>query len=180
MPYLPWPEETPLPDSYTVLDTETTGLNPEENQMIEIACIRIQEGVVTDEFQRLICCQVPLPNVIRELTGITDEMLAEKGIPFSQALRELLAFLGDDWIVGHNAEFDITFLLAACKKVGIEAPTMKTIDTIQLSRKALGRKVANFRLETLVGYYQIADKQSHRALSDARLIAQLYDKLNEK
>lgn len=179
LPYVSWPEGKPLPTSFTVLDMETTGLNPEKDQIIEIACVRVRDGAVTAVEQCLVQCAIPLPETIRDLTGLTDELLTQDGIPLSQAITRLLSFLGEDWIVGHNVAFDICFLLAACTRLGNEPPGMHAIDTVVLSRKALSDMVANYRLETVARFLNLAERQSHRALPDAQLTAQLYIKLNE-
>ena len=106
-------------------------------------------------------------------------MVSQDGIPLKDAIQRLLDFLGDDWIVGHYTEFDIRFLLCACAYLQIPAPIIKAIDTISLCRKMLPGKVENFRLETIIQYFRLAEKQSHRALPDALLAAQIYLKLNE-
>lgn len=179
LPYIPWQDNEPLPMSVMVLDMETTGLDPEKDEIIEIGCIRIEEHKRIDTFQCLVQCESSLPAVIRDLTGITDEDLRKTWIPVTEAIPRLLEFLGDAWIIGHNAAFDIRFLLKACQKLEIEPPQIRAIDTISLSRSLLP-DMTNCRLATLINNFHISEKQSHRALSDASLIADLYDKLIEK
>ena len=106
-------------------------------------------------------------------------MLASEGIPLDQAIEKLIGFLGEDCIIGHYVAFDIQFLHSACEKLGLQKPTFQAIDTVALSRAALFGTVANFRLETLIKHFGIAERQSHRALPDALVTAQLYLKLNE-
>ena len=179
LPYVPWPEGEPFPESCTVLDMETTGLDADHDTIIEIACIRIREGRITDEIQFLVQCSTQIPDTIRSLTGLTDVDVAEEGIPLEKAIRETLAFLGNDWIIGHNAAFDIRFLLSACKALSIQPPIMHAIDTVMVAHSVLTDSAPGFRLEVLARHLQIAEKQLHRALPDARLMARLYLKLNE-
>lgn len=179
LPYTPWPEGEPFPSDFTVLDLETTGLEPERDQIIEVACVRVRKGTVVDEMQCLVQCDTPIPGPVQNLTGLTDEILVREGIPLSQAIDRLLTFLGNDWIVGHYTAFDIRFLLAACALLGREPPQMRAIDTVPISRQVLSDAVSNYRLETVSRHLGLAEKQAHRALPDALLTAVLYLKLNE-
>ncbi len=180
LPYIPLQEEAPLPDSFVVLDLETTGLNPESDHIIEIACIRYRARTLAEEFHCLIPFDDVLPAVIQNLTGLTGEILLRQGRPLPQALPELLRFIGEDWIVGHNVAFDIRFIQQACVELQIQPPSMHAVDTCVLARILLFDAVPNFRLETLIRHFGFADNQAHRALPDARLTAMLYLKLNGK
>ena len=94
---------------YVVLDLETTGLNPLRDQIIEIAAIRVKEEKEISYYQSLISCE-QIPETVIQLTGITREMLEQEGKPMGQVLKEVLEFIGDTRIVGHNASFDWRFL----------------------------------------------------------------------
>lgn len=166
--------------SFCVLDMETTGLDPERDQIIELACIRVREGEILSEFQCLVTCDQPLPKAIQNLTGLTDAILAQQGCLLADALPASLAFIGGDCLIGHNVAFDVRFLQTACTKLRLPQPLFQAVDTVQLARSTLNNCVANFRLETLARYFDLADHQTHRALPDARLTALLYLKLNEK
>ena len=179
LPYIPWPEGEPLPSSFTVLDTETTGLNPDTDRIIEIACIRVRDGIITDEFQTLVDCEMELPENIKVLTGLSDEEIEQDGINLLAAVTSFLDFLGDDCIIGHNAAFDIHFILSACRNLGLSPPEFQAVDTVSLSRRLLTDSVANFRLETIARHLGVSDKQSHRALPDARITTDVYLKLKD-
>ncbi len=180
LPYTSWPEQEPLPMDFVVVDTETTGLEPEKEFLIELAGVRVRGGVVREEFHRLVKCECLLPEVITGLTGITDTMLEKEGYPLENALSDFLAFIGRDWIVGHHTAFDIRFLRTACARLKMQPPPFCAIDTVVLARKVCDGCVDNLRLETLTRHFAIASKQQHRALPDARITAQLYLKLIEK
>ena len=179
LPYTPWPEQDPLPMDFVVVDTETTGLDPENDQLIEMAGIRVRGGIVQEEFHRLINCGCTLPKVIQDLTGITDTILGKEGGSLRNAISDLLSFIGHDPIIGHHTAFDIRFIQAACLRLQMEPPAFCAIDTVVLARKVCGSCVDNFRLETLARYFAIAPEQQHRALPDAHITAQLYLKLIE-
>lgn len=179
LPYTPWPEEDALPLNFVVMDTETTGLKPEHDRMIEASCIKIRCGKVTEEFQSLVQYDQPLSKTIRDMTGLNDKDLLRDGHPFTEVLQSLLGFIGDDWIVGHNVAFDIRFLIAECERAGIQPPAFRALDTMILSKSLLRDQVDSFRLEALAQHFGIAQHQFHRALPDAHITAQLYLKLNE-
>ena len=158
---------------------ETTGLTPETDHIIEIACVKVRNGIVIAELEYLVRCNIPIPDFISKLTGISENELIEKGISLEEAVSETFQFIGNDCIIGHNVAFDILFLQNASSKLSMNCPEIIAIDTYLLAKEKLKDAVSNFRLESLARYYQIADKQAHRALTDARITAQLYIKLKE-
>lgn len=179
LPYQEWPTGQPLPFDFTVLDLETTGLDPENDLIIEIACVRYRQGRAQETYHNMIQISTPLPALIVKLTGITDDMLNQAGTSLSEAVRDTLDFVGGDVLIGHNVAFDISFLKAACDRLDIEPIVFRAIDTVFLSRSRLTEQVPNYRLETLLQYFHLASKQMHRALPDAKSTAELYLKLNE-
>lgn len=122
-------------DSYIVLDLETTGLSCAVHEIIEIAAICIVHDAVEAELSMLVQCQTSLPENISKLTGITDEMLQQQGVPLYQALSQLISFMENRRIVCHNAAFDFGFLHAACQRVGLSMFHNPCIDTLTLSRR---------------------------------------------
>ena len=92
-------------NDYTVLDLETTGLDPKKEKIIEIGAARIRQGEVTEVYQNMIQPGRELTERVIGLTGITDEMLSGK--PYiGEILTEFLDFLGEDVLVGHRVLFD--------------------------------------------------------------------------
>ena len=98
-----------LPDSFIVLDLETTGLSNKFDEIIEISALRVRSFHVTDVFSTLIKPTFEISDEITEITGITNEMLSNAPL-FSEIEFELREFIGDDYILGHNVNFDINFL----------------------------------------------------------------------
>lgn len=161
---------------YVVLDLETTGLQPKEDEIIEIAAIRAMDSTVVETFSCLVQCERHLPQSIIQLTGITDTMLCEQGLQRKQAIQQLLAFLREDLLVGYNIGFDMEFLRAACKQLDLSPPVNRCIDVLGLARrKVFG--VKNYQLATLAEHFSIALKDVHRAQGDCERIMQLYCKL---
>lgn len=96
-------------DNMTLFDFETTGFSGEQDRVIEFAAIRIRNGRVVNTIAHVINPEVPLPEKITELTGITEQDL--EGAPtMAQFLPWLMAFMGDGILVAHNAAFDLWFL----------------------------------------------------------------------
>jgi DNA polymerase III subunit epsilon len=157
---------------FTVVDVETTGWAPDEAAITEIGAVRLREGRVVAEFGSLVNPGTPVPAAITELTGISDQMLAEAP-PVSVVLPELLAFAKDSVLVAHNAPFDLRFLTAACAQLGLAWPEFEVVDTVRLARHLMAapREVPDRKLETLARFFGTPVRPSHRALDDARATA---------
>ena len=108
-------------DDYVALDIETTGLNPNQDSITEIAAFRFVNGEVKDSYTTLVNPEVPIPKNIIDITGITDEMLVDAPC-IKDVLPELVKFLGHSSIVGHNIDFDYTFINKSCTKNNILFP----------------------------------------------------------
>ncbi|MFR7646734.1 MAG: PolC-type DNA polymerase III, partial [Butyricicoccus sp.] len=102
-------------------DLETTGLNPASEEITEIAAVRVVEGEIRDSFQTYVNPHKPIPAEITELTGISDETVADAP-DLDKAVPEFLAWAGEGQypLVAHNAGFDMGFLRTACQRLGIE------------------------------------------------------------
>ena len=165
-------------DTIIAADVETTSLSSETGSIIEIGAVKLTGGIFKDEWNRLISIEQPLEKRITELTGISDEMLAKEGIPLKTALIEFIEFIGNDPLIFHNTMFDMSFLRRACQICGLPQMKNRTIDTLALAKKKL-RTLSDYRLETIAEHFGIEIIQRHRALSDCRMAAQLYDKLKK-
>lgn len=168
-----------FPTSYVVIDLETSGLSVAEDQIIEVAAIRVIEGKVEAEFEQLVHFEGALPANIVQLTGITDRMLREQGAERKHTVQSLIAFMGDLPIVSHNAAFDVNFLRMACRQDGIAMPRGRIIDTMDLSRRSM-KHLPDYKLATIARAFDIEPIRNHRALADCRILQKVYEKLNEK
>lgn len=161
-----------------VLDLEMTGLNARTEKIMEIGAVRVRDGQVTDTWSTLICPGRKLSEAVVQITGITDEMLVQAP-EFADIAQELLVFLGEDVLLGHNVIFDYSFLKKAILN---ELPKgsrfeRQGIDTLKIARRFLPGE-QNKKLEALCAYYGIEFK-AHRALDDAMATYRLYEKLWE-
>lgn len=157
--------------TFVVLDLETSGASPHSGSAItEIGAIKVCGGIVTGTFETFINPGTPIPYFITELTGITDQMLADAPT-IETILPLLLEFLGnpDETVfVAHNAPFDLSFLKAAANLYGYVWPDFRVIDTVKVARYVLSKDdVSNYRLGTLAQYFRTTVAPTHRALDDA-------------
>lgn len=153
---------------YCVIDTETTGLSSYYDEIIEVGILKIRDGKVVDQYSQLIKPNNAIDNFITYLTGITNKMLVNQP-SIKEVEGEILDFLGDDIIVGHNTSFDIRFLNASFKE------TLKNeyMDTMIFSRK-IYPQLPHHRLSDLAKFLNLANNQ-HRALADCITTYQLYE-----
>lgn len=165
--------------NYTVIDVETTGLDPLTDDIIEIAALRVVGGVPLREFSQLISIDRPLPPDIVRLTGITVTDLQKNGRPLGQVMDELLEFIDDAPLVSHNAVFDQRFLTAACKKTDMPILNNRFIDTLTLARRKI-TGVPNYKLATLAAHLGITVQHPHRAQADCHVTQRIFTILNEK
>lgn len=162
-----------LVDDYCVLDLETTGLEPEWCEIIEIAILRVRGGRVVDHYQTLVKPEQKISRFITDLTGITNEMVADAP-KVAEVIGPARQFIGDDLIVGHNVSFDLRFF---CMALGRDLDN-EYADTMQLSRRAYP-ELRHHRLQDLKDYLGIVSV-AHRAESDCGSTAQLYERIKKK
>lgn len=164
---------------YVIIDLETTGLNPEKDQIIEVGAIKVIHGQMVEEYHAIVMADRQLPEQIVKMTGITEGLIEKEGIPFSKAMEGLKEFVGEMSILIYNASFDCAFLESQCEKNKIAMLDNYVVDALPfIKRKFKGMK--NYKLET-VGYsLNIKDIRVHRALDDCHLLYKIISKLNEK
>lgn len=159
---------------YVVLDLETTGLSAKNHKIIEIGAIRIVNHRVEESFCCFVNPRMPIPSRVVALTGITDDMVL-KGKQEDAALEELLTFLGEDIVIGHNVNFDYSFVKqwAVNHKRRLE---VKGLDTLKMARKILPPDQPK-KLESLCAYFGITRENAHRALDDALETYEVFERL---
>ncbi len=148
-----------FPEDYTVIDLETTGLNPKTDLIIEFAAVKVRGGEVVDTFQSLCDPGFPIPPMIEAITGITSEMVRECPNPRS-VLPDFIEFTGEDFVIGHNVLFDVRFV-GTCN----DGFYNTYIDTMKIFRK-LHPTLPHHRLCDMVDFYGQNNESAHRALSD--------------
>ena len=165
--------------AFVALDLETTGLDFEKDEIIEVALVRFENGEPKDNLDFLVKpSSAELRPFIETLTGISKTDL-DAAPDFATVAGQICSFIGDLPVVAHNALFDSKFLKQTFSKVGISYDSHVFWDSLTLSRIAF-QNVPNHRLDTLVQELEIERSRAHRALPDADACGRLFVKALEK
>ena len=159
--------------SIVALDIETTGLDPHSDVIIEIGAVRFSGSRVEGEWTTLVNPGRPIPSFISQLTGITNEMV-RNAPPLKAVLQELVDFVGNAPVLGHNVRFDLSFLQK--QKILLENDVL---DTYELA-SVLMPTASRYNLGALGRQMGVIKSATHRALDDARVTHRIYVHLYEK
>ncbi|HWB47855.1 MAG TPA: DNA polymerase III subunit epsilon [Stellaceae bacterium] len=161
-----------------VIDTETTGLDPQDgHRIVEIAALELMHHMPTGRrFHCYINPERDMPMEAYAVHGLTAEFLADHP-SFAAVVADFLAFVGDDPLVIHNAEFDIAFLNAELVRAGLPPLTSPFVDTLSMARKRFPGAPAS--LDALCRRFDIdlAVREKHGAEIDCGLLADVYIEL---
>lgn len=157
---------------YVVVDIETTGLDPRYDKIIEVGAIRVRGGESADSYSSLIDPMVPIEPFIEWKTGITTDMVSGAP-PAEQIIPQLLEFIGNDVIVGHNVNFDINFLYDLSIAISGNPVSNDFVDTMRLAR-LLHKDMKHCRLPDCLSLYGLSADTSHRALADCASTLAVY------
>ncbi|GIO61113.1 PolC-type DNA polymerase III [Paenibacillus cineris] len=161
--------------TYIVFDIETTGLSITNNKIIELAAVKMHEGKEVDRYATFVNPHEKIPYHIQQLTNINDEMV--KDAPeLEPVIQDFVKFVGDGVLVAHNARFDVGFIQAALKGLGMPELDNPALDTLELAR-LLHPTMKNHRLNTLADKYKVALESHHRAIDDTIALAGILDGL---
>ncbi len=160
--------------TYVVFDLETTGLDGNKDEIIEIGACKIIEGRISEVFSTFVNPNRHIPNEITELTGINDAMV-ENAPSINYVLPDFYKFCDGATLVAHNIQFDISFVHAAGKKYSYNFDHPQK-DTMIMSRERL-KGLKNYKLGTIVEYLGVTLENAHRAVHDATATAKVFIKL---
>ena len=165
-------QDAPLTGEFCVFDTETTGLDPNVEYLTEIGGVIVKNGEVVEEFDTFVKPGKPITPKITELTGITNEMVADAPSE-AEALQAFLDFAGGRILVAHNAHsFDIRFLRIAAKRSGISfEPTY--IDTLTMAQ-AMYPGLHNYKQGTINKHLELPAYEAHRACEDSAALGRIF------
>ena len=163
-----------------VLDTETTGLDPDAgHRIVEIACVELLHRLPTGrEFRKYVNPERDMPEAAQAIHGLSTEFLAEQP-PFAAIVEEFLEFIGEAPLVIHNAEFDLKFLNAELARLGRPAiDAARAVDTVAVARQRFPGAQAS--LDALCRRFEIDNsaRDLHGALLDCQLLAEVYLELS--
>ncbi len=151
-----------------VVDTETTGTDPKMADLLEVAAVKIKGTEIVDRWSTFVNPGRPI--VGNQMHGITDNDVQGAPSP-REAADQLLAFVGDAKIVGHNVGFDLGFIEEA-KGDGFRFQPGTYLDTLVIAREGYPG-AESYKLPELARFFGIELSQSHRALPDAEATANL-------
>lgn len=164
-------------NTYCVIDIETTGLDPQIDDIIEIGIIKVNNNKIIDTFSSLVKPFSPISDFISQLTGITNEKVKDcptidKILPFVKD------FISDKIIIGHNINFDINFLYDNFVRFENYLFRNDYIDTMRLSR-ILFKELLDHRLSTIANHLNVKFNKMHRALIDCEITNNCYRKIKD-
>ncbi|WP_242247980.1 3'-5' exonuclease [Bacillus cereus group sp. BfR-BA-01523] len=162
-----------LPLDYVVIDFETTGFNPYNDKIIQVAAVKYHNHELVDQFVSYVNPERSIPDRITSLTGITNYRVSDAPT-IEEVLPLFLAFLHTNVIVAHNASFDMRFLKSNVNMLGLPEPKNNVIDTVFLAKKYM-KHAPNHKLETLKRMLGIR-LSSHNAFDDCITCAAVYQK----
>ena len=169
--------DTGFDGTFICFDIETTGLSAARDKITEIGAVKVENGVITDTFSTFANPEMPIPQKITQLTGITDDMVKDAPSQ-SEAVGAFLKFAGDNVLVAHNAPFDTSFIAKACEDMGREY-NYTSIDTVAISRAIL-TDIKNCKLDTVAKFLRLGDFNHHRATDDAEMLARIFINLCQR
>jgi DNA polymerase-3 subunit epsilon len=159
-----------------VLDTETTGLDPEAgHRLVEVACLELHNHVATgNNYQQYLHPERDMPEEAFRIHGLSADFLADFPV-FPEVAEAFLEFVGDSRLVIHNAGFDLKFLNSELERAGLAPLSMERVtDTVALARRRFpGAQVS---LDALCRRFEIDNsaRTLHGALLDCELLAEVY------
>ena len=162
-----------LMGDYVVFDLETTGFNPDKNKIIEIGAVKISGGEIVGRFSEFVNPREPIPFRITELTSIRDDMVIDAP-SIEEILPRFMEFCQGAIMVAHNADFDMSFILADCKRQGIDCD-FTYIDTVALARFLLPN-LSRYKLDNVAKALGVSLEHHHRAVDDAECTAHIFEK----
>lgn len=177
---------TCLQNTFIALDTETTGLTPNIDSIIEVGVVRFRNGIISEEYGSLVNINKSISHAASRVNHITTEMLHEQGKSPEDVYNELYSFMkdaleGKTIICAHNASFDMSFIIPELEKQGYSG-NIKYIDTFTLSKRLI-KGLPDYKQSTIMNYFGLTNKKAHRAVSDAEVCGMILVellKLNEK
>ena len=160
-----------LSGAFVVFDIETTGFSPLTCKIIEIGAVRVEEGKIVDRFSTFVNPKVPIPFRIEQLTNINDSMVMDAP-EIEEVLPEFLAFCEGAVMVAHNADFDMSFIMENCDRMGIPHD-FTYVDTVGMARFLLPA-LNRFKLDTVAKAVGVSLQNHHRAVDDAACTADIF------
>ena len=170
-----------MPKDYVTIDVETTGLDFNNDRIIEISAIKYINNSEVDSFSYLVNPNMKLSETIIRITGITNEDLIDKPT-IDEVLPKFINFIEDYTLVAHNASYDFKMITAECNRSRLDVIKNKVADTLVFAKRYYSKKEVR-KLQTkrhLKNNFNLVLYNTHRALADCYTCAYLYQQCLEK
>jgi DNA polymerase-3 subunit alpha (Gram-positive type) len=158
-----------------VFDVETTGLDAETCEIIEIGAVKVSGGRIIEKFQTLVKPKKPISSLITDITGITNEMVADAP-KIEGVIKDFCLFTKNTILAGYNVGFDVKFIQNAGREFGIKFQN-EVQDVMVLARQKVQCK--NYKLLTVVKTLNLTLDNAHRAFFDALATAEVLLELSK-
>lgn len=159
-------------ESFIAFDTETTGLSPTSDRIIEIGAIKFDKSGVIDKFETLINPQKTIPEECTKINHITNEMV--KDAPLTKdVLTSFSEFVKDSILIAHNANFDLNFISEELSRAKLPALKNKSLDTLTFVRWAYPL-LGKYNLQLMACLMNIEVTDAHRAFDDSRVCMEVF------
>lgn len=166
-----------FPENYVVLDIETTGLSPVQDEIIELSAIKVENNRVKEEFSTLVKPSGYLSTYISNLTGITQDMLTDAP-NIAEALTAFMKFVSNSIVMGHNISFDISFIDRKLQDYHRISFDNDYIDTLVLAKKFLPQ-LKSRKLGLIAKHFNFDTQGMHRGLKDCVVTNMCYQRFVE-
>lgn len=160
------------PEEFVILDFETTGLDLDIDQIVEVAALSYRNGILVDTYATLINPQTPIPSRVTRIHGINNKMV--RGQPkLRQVIDKIYRKINGKTVVGYHVSFDIGFLEVALKRSGKYIENVRTIDVLEIARDTIPYETDDMKLATLKKYFGIKNV-SHRSKADCEVTFEVF------
>lgn len=165
-------------DTFICLDCESTGLDIENDKIIEVAAVKFTFEQILDSFEALVNPEINIPQESQHIHNISNEMVVDKPL-IKDILPKLLKFIGKNIIIGHGVNFDVSLIVKESLRANVECTIQSNIciDTLRLAR-LYGESPTN-SLETLRSHFNIPLEGAHRAMNDVRVNIPVFKHLSK-
>ena len=163
-----------------ILDTETTGLDFDKDRIIEVACLELIDDVFSGEkFHNYYSPEnIIISKQSEEIHGLNNDFL-KKYNSFESEIQSFLEFIGDSQLIIHNAQFDLSMINNALKRIGKKMiPDEQTLCTLELSKKKFPGSKNNLNALCRRFGISLEEREKHSAITDCFLLLQVFQELN--
>jgi DNA polymerase III epsilon subunit family exonuclease len=175
---LPFPHRKLANVSFVAFDTETTGVNPKKDRIVEIGAVKYQDGKIVEEKSWLVNPEGKVPWWAEKVHGISTDMVKDEPV-FKKVYPEFLEFIDGSVLIAHNAQFDISFITEELKRSRMKLPPNRVIDSLDLFRKWYP-DLESYSLSKVAEHAKIKSDVFHRALADSVYVAKIFNKKAKK